>query len=348
MLVFDEVAELLKGHTDADPYFVLRRTLAMLKDFSIWSFSLSTLSDSKFMPPFNGVEKSDRIIKQIEVLPEPFLALQLDVVASKALEADYRVELSKPMSHFATARHMAMFGRPLWRAYLDNPADLRRLARTKILCNRRFNTRDVNQMFAAMASRLCLDVVMEHREAFALSSEAVNSHLRIALTISPTSISTTTPSEPVVSEAVAELLCDGPHGSCWNDSISTLSAELLGSGLVSKGEKGELFARLLCILARDFYLAEAQKDSKFKDSLFPYAEPFSVQAFLESLLAPEFFKNAMDFKPNLSTVNTRSSSKSKETAPFNEVFAEGHLNFTHLTSTDRVLESTECRICCII
>jgi hypothetical protein len=73
---------------------------------------------------------------------------------------------------------------------------------------------------------------MEHREAFKLSSEAVNSQLRIALTISPTSISTTTPSEPVVSEAVAGILCEGSGDrNNWYASIFTLSTGSSFSGV---------------------------------------------------------------------------------------------------------------------
>ena len=42
-------------------------------------------------------------------------------------------------------------------------------------------------------------------------------------------ISTTTPSEPVVSEAVTELLCENNN---WANSIKTLATRLLGAGLV--------------------------------------------------------------------------------------------------------------------
>jgi len=209
--VFDEVAALLSQNT-YERYFALRRVVAMLKDLPIWSFFLSTLSNAKFLPLFDGVERADRITQKKETLTEPFLALPLDVVASKALQTGYKAELDRPMSQFATAEHMAMFGRPLWRPYREDPASLRYLAQTKILCASTFDPGDVNQVFATMASRLCLDVCMEHDKAFALSSEAVNSHLRIALSISPVCLSTTTPSEPVVSEAVAGLLCDGLSG----------------------------------------------------------------------------------------------------------------------------------------
>jgi hypothetical protein len=227
------------------------------------------------MPPFGEVEKSDRFLAKRETLLEPFLALPLDVVASKALKTDYDAELDRPMSEFATAKHMSMFGRPLWHAYPD-VNDLRYCVRKKILCADTFNVSNKNQVFAALASRLCLEVSMDHKEAFEFSSEAVNSHLRMALSIHPLYISTTTPSEPVVSAVVASMLCASEvsvkRTMNWYGSIRTLSSQLFSRGLVDKGHKGELFARLLCVLAHDLHLTRHKREK----SDFPYAEPFTV------------------------------------------------------------------------
>ena len=162
LLVFDEVSTLFKD--SGAHFFVLRRCIAILKDLPIWSLFLSTLSSSKFMPPYSEVEQSDRVLEKKETLLEPFLALPLDIVASKALETDYDAELDRPMSEFATAKHMSMFGRPLWHAYPDVD-DLLHCVRKKILCADEFNVSNNNQVFAALASRLCLEVSMDHKEA---------------------------------------------------------------------------------------------------------------------------------------------------------------------------------------
>lgn len=46
-------------------------------------------------------------------------------------EDERRIELEKPMSQFSKPRHMAMFGRPLWFAYIK--ADqMNRLAKLKL------------------------------------------------------------------------------------------------------------------------------------------------------------------------------------------------------------------------
>ena len=62
-------------------------------------------------------------------------------------------------------------------------------------------------------------------------------------------MATITPSEPVVAKAAMEFLCE--NASNWNMSIHTLAMELLQKGLVEKGLKGELYARLVLTLARD-------------------------------------------------------------------------------------------------
>jgi hypothetical protein len=143
-------------------------------------------------------------------------------------------------------------------------------------------------------------------------------------------ISTTTPSEPVVSEAVTKLLCENDN---WTNSIKTLATRLLGAGLVEKGVKGELYARLLCILARDFHFTKITE----KNSEFPYAEPFSVKSFLQSLFNNQWHDEIMNFTPAKPQTRTWAGT---ENASFDEVFNRGYMNFTHFTHTDVHLEGS--------
>src|SRR5438046_8576886 len=83
------------------------------------------------------------------------------------------------MKDFVTADHMTLFGRPLWRAHKEKPCLLRTIVKRKIVCSVEYDPNNVNHVFAALSSRLCLDVCMEGSEAIALAREAVNSHLRI-------------------------------------------------------------------------------------------------------------------------------------------------------------------------
>jgi len=392
LFVFDEAANLWVS-TDqgrnGDPFYALRRVLGLLKDFPIWSFLLSTQSTTGSLLPPRDIDRSARMrVGELSTL-EPFLGLQLDVAAEEAVttEEGLSKERKKPMSQFATVEHMTMFGRPLWRAYCNvAPLILRRFALAKLIHNTEYDVGNKNHVFAALASRLCLDVCMEEAEAIALAHEAVNSYLRIVISIDTTGkgkdssgdyagrstakdmdrsdsglkekidsgeqqsnssnggksvkfelsktghqsrrslqrMETVTPSEPIIAEAVAELLCKDQN---WSSSINTLAKHLLSRGLVEKGLKGELFARLLCILARDFHL----RGLKTTNVSFPYAETFSVNDFLQSLFGNERFQEIKEFKPQIP--NTRSS-ESSETATFSNVFEKGSMNFTHFVNSD--------------
>src|SRR5206468_3124324 len=116
LVVFDEASSLWVGdeRKDGARYFAVRRVLGILKCTPIWSFFLSTQSSTKSLMPSRELEDSDRVkAGELDIL-EPFLAFQLDVAAMQAAQDNYDAERRKPMSRFATAEHMTMFGRPLW------------------------------------------------------------------------------------------------------------------------------------------------------------------------------------------------------------------------------------------
>jgi hypothetical protein len=412
LFVFDEAANLWVGAEGKDgrPFFALRRVLGLLKDVPIWSFLLSTQSTIGSLLPPRELDRSERIRDGKLSTLEPFLALDLDMAAEQAMASNEGLdeELRKSMSKFATAEHMTMFGRPLWRAYYTiSSRTLRSFVLRKLIHHTKYDCGNKNHVFAALASRLCLDVCMEGAQAITLASDAVNSHLRILISIdtsqndkhqsnsnkskdsdddlsnisetedldrnrsnlkgksgsdgqhsnsikgkksvtfdpSTTDLSTTglsrtgrqttkslprmvtvTPSEPIVAEAVADLLCLGTN---WSVSINTLATHLLSRGLVEKGMKGELFARLLCILARDIHLkATANLADPLADP-FPYAKTFSVNDFLQSLFGSGWFEEIKQFEPWVS--QTRASKGSKSTSFYN-AFEKGSMNFTHFAN----------------
>lgn len=122
-------------------------------------------------------------------------------------------------------------------------------------------------------------------------------------------IDTITPSEPVLARAAMEHLCGGEaeddaeteddaenkdntetedntetstededktENENWSSSIRTLCKELLEKGLIEKGRKGELYARLLLTLAHDWVRRVSAKT---------FAPTFSVSNFLMALYA---------------------------------------------------------------
>jgi hypothetical protein len=106
--------------------------------------------------------------------------------------------------------------------------------------------------------------------------------------------------------------------SNWPASIQTLVRELLGTGLVDKGLKGELYSRLLLILAHDW----VQSGARFRDSLG--SDPakglpsFTVDEFLKSLYAK-------DYHLVIGKIDSR--------------VRKARLNFTHFVSAGEFLSS---------
>ena len=261
-LAFDEAANLFKSDSDVR-FAALRRVLRLLNEFPIWSVFLSTKSQIEYLDPPEKADPSARIRNQRLSRICPFIGLELDVEASRRL-ADPALcsqELKKPLCHFATSEHMSMFGRPLWLVYARRSYEsIGCMARYKLLCGQdSYNVANKHHVFAAMASRLCLDPCMNNEEATALAKEAVNSHLRVVVGTDSSSgwMTTVTPSEPIVVDAVAEILMEE---ECWGLTVCTLTCDLLSKGLVEKGWKGELFSRLLMILDRDVLLANTDMD----------------------------------------------------------------------------------------
>jgi hypothetical protein len=296
VMVFDEASSLLKldgsGKLDPGRYHALNRIISCLMKFPMWFFFLSTESQVGMLIPAKDVERtgdysydpSARIATtgglSLARFP-PFLGLQLDVEDRKRmLDPDSRTtELHKKMNEFTYPEHMAMFGRPLWFGY--DPADMNQLAKLKLVGGRQrttYDAKDVHHVFAALSFRLSLDVCLQNPRTHSLASTAVNSFMRVVISMDQETgvLDTITPSEPVVAEAAMEHLCENSN---WSDSIRTLTEELLEKGLIDKGLKGELYSRFILILARDWLQINASPPK----SVPQLQATFTVQQFLMAL-----------------------------------------------------------------
>jgi hypothetical protein len=202
------------------------------------------------------------------------------------------------------------------------------MAKLKLLCGEaEFQPNNKNHVFAAIACRISLSPCTNNTEAVELAKESVNSHLRMLVAVDSHSgtIETITPSEPVMAEAVAEFLS---YKDCWSETINTLTSELFSRGLIEKGLKGELYARLAFILARDYAL-RPDISSKLVD--FPWSRPFTVLDFLKSLFNDAYHTVFNELQESR---NTRSQMSYKT---IEEAFSGGLCNFTHFTTTDQPL-----------
>jgi hypothetical protein len=88
------------------------------------------------------------------------------------------------MNEFAQPEHMAMFGKPLWFGY--NPDDMNKLAKLKLVGGRQgtaYDTKNVHHVFAALSFRLSRDVCLQNPRTHPLARTAVNSFMRVVISM---------------------------------------------------------------------------------------------------------------------------------------------------------------------
>jgi hypothetical protein len=304
VLVFDEASSLMTVRPSAEPqpglYVALNRVISCLKKSRMWSFFLSTESlIGQLVPPSNVTrtgnyleDSSARLVLGKTNTPlkrfPPFVGLQLDVEDRRRMQNPKlrEEELLKPLEKFAKLEHMALFGRPLWYAYAGQDENMLDLAKLKLIGGRQYGCYDAtnpNHVFATLSFRLSLDVCLQNPSTIPLARTAVNSFMRVVISMDHETgtMDTLAPSEPVLARAAMEHLCSEKN---WSKSIQTLSVELLEKGLIEKGRKGELYARFVLILAHDWnrWIHRLQTGP-----VLVFAPTFSVSDFLKALYAED-------------------------------------------------------------
>lgn len=284
-LVLDEVGILMTDETTNDRFFALQRMISVVSNGrKFWYLFLSTKSKLQVMlPPDHAVRQDESSGSwrggTLSMYP-PFTAFAVDV---DDLRQGFRFEPAKEsLTTFTRLRHMAKFGRPLWAAYErpDTAAERKLIGGAENFNG--FRATDRNHVFAAMSVRLCLDVNLSNPITLPLSQAAVNLHLRLVTFMDPATglLRTRTPSEPIVSYAAMKHLCRGFN---WDRALSTFAGELLSLGVIPKGTKGELYSRMILILAHDAIVGRVPAGSEVDNTkIFP---TFTVKVFLQSLFA---------------------------------------------------------------
>jgi hypothetical protein len=349
VVVFDEASSLLKepGGIRSARYVALNRIMSCLREYRIWFFIISTESQvGTIIPPDNAERTNDSaedpslrfaygLDTQLKRIP-PFLAFQLNIEDIRRMQYPTQDELGKSLSDFGKPKHMAMFGRRLWYAYIDDPEQMNKLAKVKLIGGVQKGTyipHNEHHVFAALSFRLSLDASLHNLKAIPLIRTAINSHMRVAMSIDQDTgtIGTLAPSEPILAKAAMEYLCSGIN---WSVSIDTLARELLEKGLVEKGLKGELYARLVLTLAHDWVRCrqgqqvsgeddgELDQETNSGGGIHQESDPdfrpkfmksFTVRAFLEALYA--------------------NANGHKSTMKIDLKILEARMNFTHFATT---------------
>lgn len=288
VMAIDEASGLLgpensSGKLSAGLYYALNRIISCLQKYPIWFFFLSTQTEIRMLIPPEDIERDGNICNDpsarldvktsLQCFP-PFLALQLDIEDRKRMQNQVfrREELQKSLNEFAAPEHMAMFGRPLWLGF--DAQNLNDLTMSKLVGGKDapYDPRNVHHVFAALSFRFSLDPCLQNPRSLPLTRTAVNSHLRVVISMDQETgvMETITPSEPIMAKAAMDCLLLKQN---WSESIKTLTNELLENGLIEKGLKGELYSRWLLILAHDLVR---------KTCLAP---TFTVRQFLTALYA---------------------------------------------------------------
>ena len=334
VVVFDEASSLLKteesGKISSGQYIALNRIMSCLKESRIWFFFISTKSQVGTILPLGDArgtgdyaeDPSLRFINESNRLKRipPFLALLLDIQDRSTMQDSTRIqdELRKSLSDFGEPKHMAMFGRRLWFAYSDDPKEMDKVAKLKLIGGVQrglYEPHNVNHVFAALSFRLSLDPCMHNSDTLPLIGTAVNSHMRVVISIDEEAgtMHTITPSEPIIAKVAMEYLCAEYN---WATSITTLVRELLGKGLIEKGLKGELYARLLLILAHDWVRCRKRQVSLLNreppqepqsissrtpnpESSPKFMKSFTVKDFLEALYVKGYHKSINVVDPQI-------------------------------------------------
>ena len=147
------------------------------------------------------------------------------------------------------------------------------------------------------------------RESADQEAKLVEGHMRVAYSVPKHRryLRGGTPSEPVLAEAAARIIND-------MSAVSTMSY-YLGHGLISKGEPGELIARLLPTLVHD----KCVKFDPMKVHEAQYSKPVSVFDFLTALVGPTHMKVILTSQPD----------NVHDGVTFEEAFKHAKVNFTH-------------------
>jgi hypothetical protein len=345
LIAFDEAANLYTDGIDSGtgsgkelPHTSIRQMLRGLRSHPLWTMFMSTNARIEIVPSQER-DGSARIVEGTFQREQPFSSFVMDIECNARIRQSPEKELNKEISQFATVDHMTMFGRPLWRLYAEQPyKKLHDFVYMKMLGgNTQFSAYNVYHTFTAVASRVCIDLSLDAEKSLQFTRETIDNHLRLLIGVDQESgmLKTATPSEPVVAEVAATLLVcnDGTMSDMetWTTCIQTLSEKPLGSGIVDKGTKGELFGRLLCILARD-----QLPDGLSTDEDFRYSRPFKVEMFLNELLGYGTVNGLI----NGEIQRRRHGGVTQDTLPVWDVkfdFREGWCNFNHFTFTTKNL-----------
>jgi hypothetical protein len=140
-----------------------------------------------------------------------------------------------------------------------------------------FDDQSRDHVLAVLSQRLCVEPVLAGSEAIELADQSVAHHMRLLTGVSSDHrvLYTYSPSEPVLVLGAVDIIYK--KAKRWGPVLNTFSKHLCEAGLVEKGLIGELGARTLLLIARDFTAPKASGEGR--DLL----KPVLLMDFLDQL-----------------------------------------------------------------
>jgi hypothetical protein len=165
---------------------------------------------------------------------------------------------------------------------------------------------------AALSVRLLLE--FEPRRVATVEAEncLVERHLRIAYSVPAHReyLRSGTPSEPIIVEAAARAL--------GHRLLPQMLSKHVDSGLIGKGERGELVARLLLTLAHGSAVKNALRGQP-KSKPLHFSTPVPVMTFLCALFSDQFIDSILNCRPD----------NEHDGKTLREAFEGAYVHFTH-------------------
>ncbi|KAH8113031.1 hypothetical protein DFH11DRAFT_1727969 [Phellopilus nigrolimitatus] len=286
----------------------------------------------RFVPP-QTMSLLDRIISysdQNNIRP-PFTELPLDCFGDEPLIRPGE----KTLKDVSTIHFMSQFGRPMFSSLMGamvhgTELHMVNLARAKLIASGKPNIAQMTDdaKLAVLAVRLLLDLNTSRADTQARLARLVQNHMAIAFSIPKhrEALSVGYPSEPILAEAAARQMYDMRNGADAVN-VSLLLQEFAERGLVDKGERGELVARLIFTLAYDEAAETYEKDtSENRDdpvdesSEFPfYSRGVPLKYFIKALFGKNHAEHIFKSHPD----NVRNGQT------FEQAFERAWVRFTH-------------------
>jgi len=174
---------------------------------------------------------------------------------------------------------------------------------------------ETNGFLAALSVRLMFDFDPRRMHATEMENLMVAGHLRVANVIPAHReyVISSTPSEPIVAEAAAQVL--------RGQNMVNLLALHVREGLIEKGQRGELVARLLLTLAHDQALENMEIDHKPNQGRLEklYTSPIPVVTFFRALFSQQYVDKLL----------LRRADNNPRGLTFEEAFRDAYVMFTH-------------------